>query len=84
MAETTGGTTVTPYNLRVPQISEVAEVPQDLENLAFSIQRALDTKLTASTASTTYQSRIQVVVGTSVSALPATAPEGTVIFLVAP
>jgi len=76
---------ITPtHSLRYPKYDEVAEVPQDMANLAYSVERALDKKLDLTLAATTYQADIKVVVGTSVSALPASAPEGTVYFLIAP
>jgi hypothetical protein len=73
------GTVVTGYQLRVPLDSEVAEVPQDVENLAYSIGRALDGKLSTTAAGATYQPKILVT-----ATLPATAAEGTIVFLVVP
>lgn len=81
-----GKTVRPPYNLQVPLQDEVADVPTDIEDLANTVADALDKKVTSpvNTNISAYQPKIAVYVGTSTSVLPATAVEGTVVFLVAP
>jgi hypothetical protein len=65
------------YGLRYPIDNEVADVPQDIKNLADDIVRSLDTKIDTNAVVTGYQTKILVT-----NQLPATANEGDIVFLV--
>ena len=89
MATTSGA----PYQLRLPQDGDVADIPGDLANLATDLHTALNTKLQRSSytppggseikgADTLYQTKIEVL--TSVPSSGAGYTEGTIIFVVAP
>lgn len=72
--------TGTPYNIHYPVSGDVANVPKDMGTLANDVETALNTKLTASVAASTYQKKITVLpVG---SALPTGASDGDVVFFV--
>jgi hypothetical protein len=70
-----------PYALRLPQDGDLADVPQDLANLATDVAAALNTKMQKTEADLVYQAKITIVTGT---APPTTAgyPEGAIIFVV--
>lgn len=72
--------TGTPYTLRYPASTDVANVPSDMSKLANDVETALNTKLTAATAASTYQKKVTVLpVGT---ALPTGASDGDLVFFV--
>lgn len=64
-----------------PNQTDVADVPTDLKELAQQTEAALNTKDDPAQASSKYQSKVIVIVGTAAN-LPASGNPGDVVFLI--
>ena len=71
-----------PYALRLPQDGDLADVPQDLANLAADVTTALNTKMQKSEADLVYQKKIWVVTAPPPLPLDPKYAEGDIIFVV--
>jgi hypothetical protein len=71
------GSTNAPYNLPWPEDGEIADVPQDIKELAQAVALALNGTMTVSQANAAYQSKISY--GTT---LPPSGTEGAVFFVI--